>query len=50
MYGPRTDYVLGELQKVYAIERKFLEKQIDATQLLADRKELAAPIIVKLKE
>ncbi|MGY4385724.1 transposase [Pedobacter sp. UYP24] len=48
--GTRAEYVLGELQKVYAIERKFLEKRIDAAQLFADRTEQAAPILVKLKE
>ncbi|MFP5082220.1 IS66 family transposase, partial [Pedobacter sp. JCM 36344] len=46
----RAEYVLNELQKVYAIERRFLDQQIDATQLLADRNEQAVPILLKLKE
>jgi len=48
--APRAEYVLHELQKVYALERKFLDKEIDTDELLVLRKEHAQPILKKLGE
>lgn len=46
----RAEHVISELQKVYAIERRYLDQQIDSNELAAQRTEHAAPILAKLKE
>jgi transposase len=40
----------SELQKIYAIERRYLDQLINSNELAAQRTEHAAPILAKLKE
>jgi len=46
--GPRSEYVLQEMQKLYAIERSCKEQGLSAEQIQAIRKEQALPILNKL--
>lgn len=47
---PNATYMLGLIQKLYAIEREAREQGLDATQRLALRKEKAAPLMDEAKE
>jgi transposase len=46
----RAEHVISELQKIYAIERRYLDQLINSNELAAQRTEHAAPILAKLKE
>ena len=44
----RADYVLGQMRKLYAIERKAREQNMDAGQRLALRQEQSVPVMEEL--
>ena len=46
----RADYVLAEIQKLYALERELRQTNADEKQIVAMRKEKAAPVIAALKQ
>ena len=46
----RADYVLAEIQKLYALERELKQTNADETKIVAMRKEKAAPVIAALKQ
>ena len=46
----RADYVLAEIQKLYALEREIKETNPNETEVLAMRKESAFPVIEGLKQ
>jgi transposase len=46
----RADYVLEEIQKLYALEREIKETKASATEIMAMRKERAVPVIEGLKQ
>ena len=46
----RADYVLAEIQKLYALERELKQTNADEKQVVAMRKENAAPVIAGLKQ
>ena len=46
----RADYVLAEIQKLYALEREIKETNPNETEVLAMRKERALPVIEGLKQ
>lgn len=45
----RAAYVLGQLQKLYALERKNAEEQLDQEAFLALRQKQAVPVLKELK-
>ena len=46
----RADYVLAEIQKLYALERELKQTNAEEKQVVAMRKEKAAPVIAGLKQ
>jgi len=46
----KADYVLAEIQKLYALEREIKETNPNETEVLAMRKERALPVIEGLKQ
>ena len=46
----RADYVLAEIQKLYALERELKQTNADEKHIVAMRKEKAAPVIAGLKQ
>jgi transposase len=46
----RADYVLAEIQKLYALERELKQTNADEKQVVAMRKEKAVPVIADLKQ
>jgi transposase len=46
----RADYVLAEIQKLYALERELKQTNADEKEVVAMRKERAAPVIAGLKQ
>jgi transposase len=46
----RADYVLAEIQKLYALERELKQTNADEKQIVAMRKEKAVPVIAGLKQ
>jgi transposase len=46
----RADYVLSEIQKLYALERELKQTNADEKQIVAMRQEKAVPVIAALKQ